>query len=125
MLTGLSFSALSVSKDVELRKYIKNYATENSNLFGNIGMAEAESDLSKKVTYFTKRSEKLRSEENEIEVSLSDDEIKQYIAFIVLNSIFIALFSFVFLVFNATASYRCTIFFCIPSYHATGTNYVM
>ena len=76
MLTGLSFSALSVSKDVELRKYIKNYATENSNLFGNIGMAEAESDLSKKVTYFTKRSEKLRSEENEIEVSLSDDENK-------------------------------------------------
>ena len=56
---------------------------------------------------------------------LSDDEIKQYIAFIVLNSIFIALFSFVFLVFNATADVSMYDLFCIPSYHATGTNYVM
>lgn len=79
MLTGLSFSAISISKDIELRKHIRNIAIETSNLFGNIGVAEAETEVKNKVMFFAKKKDELFEKETSVGVSLSDDEIKQYI----------------------------------------------
>jgi hypothetical protein len=79
MLTGLSFSAISISKDIELRKYIKDSVIETSNLFGNIGAAEFEAEIRGKVFFFTKKKEELIEKETNIGATLSDDEIKQYI----------------------------------------------
>lgn len=79
MTAVLSFSAISISKDVELRKYIKNYTIDTSNLFGNIGTAETETEVKNKVMFFAKRKDELFTEENNVGVSLLDNEIKQYI----------------------------------------------
>lgn len=79
MLVGLSSSAISISKDIELRKYIKNIVIETSNLFGNIGTAQTEAEVKDKVKFFAKEKGDLFEEETKVGVSLSDDEITQYI----------------------------------------------
>jgi hypothetical protein len=79
MLAGLSSSAISISKDIELRKYIKNLVIETSNLFGNIGTAQTEAEVKDKVKFFAKEKGDLFEEETKVGVSLSDDEITQYI----------------------------------------------
>jgi len=79
LLVGLTFSALSVLQDVELRKYIKNYANEEAKLFRNMGMAERENELKNKVISFAKLRDKISNEETKIQASLSEDEIKKYV----------------------------------------------
>jgi hypothetical protein len=79
LLTGLTFSALSILKDIELRKYIKKYANESSKLFGSMGMAEMENELKTKVMSFAKGKDKLLIESDNVDSSLSEDEIKNYV----------------------------------------------
>jgi hypothetical protein len=59
----LAFSALSGLKDVELRKYIKNYANDSSKLFGSMGMAGMENELKTKVMSFVKGRDRQMNEE--------------------------------------------------------------
>ena len=78
MLFGLSYSAISISKDNELRKHVRKMIIERSNLLGNIGDAEVEDEVMNKVKYIEKNNKELFSESS-VETSLSDGELKLYI----------------------------------------------
>ncbi len=78
MLFGLSYSAISISKDVELRKDIRKMVIERSNLLGNIGDAEVEDEIINKVKFLETNKKELFAESS-VGSSLSADEIKHYI----------------------------------------------
>ncbi len=78
MLFGLSYSAISISKDNELRKHVRKMILERSNLLGNIGDAEVEDEVMNKVRYLETNKKELFSESS-VEPSLSVDELRLYI----------------------------------------------
>ena len=72
-------SALSVANDVELRRSIRKSVQENSDLIGNIGEAQFEDQLQKRVLSKTKAlSEKLIGETG-IASSLEESDIHEYV----------------------------------------------
>ena len=80
-LIGVYSSAISVSQDRNIRKYIKNYAKQLTFL-GGIGSAEMEKELQKIVkNVMTEVEEKTRNVESTtgIESSLQEEDIKEYV----------------------------------------------
>ena len=79
ILIGVYSSALSVANDVELRRSIRKSVQENSDLIGNIGEAQFEDQLQKRVLRKTKAlSEKLIGETG-IASSLEESDIHEYV----------------------------------------------
>jgi hypothetical protein len=76
---GIYSSAVSVSEDSELRKWIRRYAKEESRLLDSIGMAQMEKGIEKNVLAFTKRNQDKMTEETGIQPSLSETDMKQYL----------------------------------------------
>jgi hypothetical protein len=79
---GLYSTAVSVSKDNQLRKSIKKYATENSNLLSSIGTAQMEQEIQKTVNSMkgiVQEQEKELEEQTGIEANLEEDEMKNYL----------------------------------------------
>jgi len=76
---GIYSSAVSVSEDSELRKWIRRYAIEESRLLDSIGMAQMEKGIEKNVLAFTKRNQDKMTEETGIQPSLSETDMKQYL----------------------------------------------
>jgi hypothetical protein len=79
---GLYSTAVSVSQDNHLRKSIKKYAKENSNLLGSIGTAQMEQEIQKTVTSMknvVEEQEKALQEQTGIEANLEEDEMKTYL----------------------------------------------
>jgi hypothetical protein len=79
-LSGIYYSAVSVSQDSKLRQSIRNFAIKESRLLDSIGTAQMEQEIENRVIDLTKRSQNIMAEESGIESSLSEDDVKQYLA---------------------------------------------
>ena len=79
ILIGLYNSAISVSSDINLRKFIFSSAIKELNFLGSIGSAQMEEELERRVLNLTKRYKAEIMEETAAESSLDEDEIKKYI----------------------------------------------
>jgi uncharacterized protein YerC len=76
---GIYSSALSVSEDSRLRQTIRKVALKESQQFLNdIGTAEMEQEIQKKVLRFSKRTKDYMENETGISTSV-DDDIKRYL----------------------------------------------
>jgi MFS family permease len=78
ILIGLSYSAISIAQDVELRKYVKKSAANSSKMLESIGTAQMKKEVEKKLLAATKETQDLIEEKSGIQTSLTDIEIKQY-----------------------------------------------
>jgi hypothetical protein len=80
LITGLSITALSISKDSELRKYIRNSTINKIKLLENMSDAEMEKEINNKVIEVLQRSEIINSQyPSSVSSSMSSTEIKKYI----------------------------------------------
>ncbi|HEY7080237.1 MAG TPA: hypothetical protein VH500_11080 [Nitrososphaeraceae archaeon] len=83
IFVGLYNSAISVAQDAKLRASIKESVRKSmvkqSNLLESIGTAQMEEQIEKSVMSLTKEKEKLISQQGQIEPSLTDTEIRQYL----------------------------------------------
>jgi len=77
---GLYSSAISISQDSRLRTSIRNSIELEVRFLGSIGDAEMEHRILDKVLTTSKRFSKIMPEETGISSSLTDEEIKEYVA---------------------------------------------
>lgn len=80
MLIGIYSSAVSVSEDSKLRSLIRNFAVKESRLLDSIGTAQMEQEIEKRVLAIAKRNQHIMAQETGIQSSLSEDDVKQYLA---------------------------------------------
>jgi hypothetical protein len=73
---------MSIAEDVNLRRSIKNAAKKELELLGNIGTAEMYKDIEKKVTLLAKSNAAMLTERSGIEPSLTDKEVRDYLALV-------------------------------------------
>ena len=78
ILVGLSYSAISVAQDVELRRYVKK-SIESPEFLGSIGTAHMQQDIENKVMKSAKINLVRIQEQNEIQPSLTDQELRDYV----------------------------------------------
>lgn len=77
---GIYSSALSVSEDSRLRQTIRKLALEESQQFlGDIGTAEMEQEIQKRVIRLSKRTKYYMESETGISTSVDEDDIKRYL----------------------------------------------
>jgi len=77
---GIYSSALSVSEDARLRQTIRKMAlNESQNFLDDIGTAEMEQEIQKKVLKFSKKTKDLMEYETGISTSDDEDDIKRYL----------------------------------------------
>jgi hypothetical protein len=76
---GLYFSAVSVSQDMSLRQSIRRSVSEQSKLLDNIGTAEMERQVQKKVLSVATKTANTMTEETGIQTSMNEDEMKNYV----------------------------------------------
>jgi hypothetical protein len=79
ILVGIYSSAISLSQDARLRQSIYNSAVSESRLIGNIGAAQTEQELQKRIVKIVKKYSDSMTQQTGIEPSLGEDKIKQYI----------------------------------------------
>ena len=79
VLIGVYSSALSVANDVELRRSIRKSVQEDSELLGNIGEAQFEDLLQKKILTKTKSLSNQIFHETGISSSLEESDIHEYV----------------------------------------------
>lgn len=79
MFLGLYSSAISVSQDVKLRQSIRRSAIEEVKFLKNIGTAQMEQELQKRVLTIAKNSLENMTQETGVQPSLSENDMKQYL----------------------------------------------
>jgi hypothetical protein len=79
LLVGIYSSAMSISRDRELRKFISTVATKEIEWLDRIGFAQVEQELIKKVIPLVQHKAQNIEQETGIKSSLSDADIKQYL----------------------------------------------
>jgi len=80
LLTGLYSTAISLSKHAELRKSIRNsIEDQHSRLIDQIGMSEVQRDIARRVTPLFQRHAEQLGTETAVDLTISEEEIKQYI----------------------------------------------
>jgi hypothetical protein len=77
---GIFCSALSISQDSKLRESIRKLAADEWSLLGGIGTAHMEREVLNRVLKITQRQKATMVTEMGVGASLSDDEIKHYLA---------------------------------------------
>ena len=77
--SGLYSSAIIVSQDSNLRQSIKKIVTEQSKLLDSIGTALMQQQLESRVLTIAKKKSDLMEEKTGIELSMTENEIKEYI----------------------------------------------
>ena len=80
MFVGIYSSAASVAQDMKLRKSIRNSVERQLDLLHNIGAAEMEKEIVKKVLNVSKNLSAEISERTGIEPSLEEQDINDYLA---------------------------------------------
>lgn len=80
ILTGLYRSAISISEDIELRRSIKTSAKTELNLLDSIGSAEMQKEIEKRIMAMTKTNAALLTQQSGIEPSLTDEEVRDFLA---------------------------------------------
>ena len=78
ILNGLSYSAVSVAQDITLRRSIRKNV-KDMKFLESIGTAQMEQELQKRVLTIAKKNSEIMTEETEIQPSLSEDDMKQYL----------------------------------------------
>jgi hypothetical protein len=76
---GFYSSAISVAQDVKLRQSIRKFAAQESKLIDNIGKANFEQQIEKKVLSATNAQLDAMKNETGIETSLTEEDIKGYL----------------------------------------------
>ena len=79
ILIGLYYSAVSISENSNLRKSIREYAINETQLLDSIGTAHMEMEIQKRVIDLTKEHQDRMTEESGIETAISDDEMRRYL----------------------------------------------
>jgi hypothetical protein len=79
MFLGLYSSAISVSQDVKLRQSIRRSAVEEVKFLKNIGTAQMEQELQKRVLTIAKKNSENMTQETGVKPSLSEQDMKQYL----------------------------------------------
>ena len=78
LLIGIYSSAMTISQNSELRKYISTITVKEFKLLDSIGLAQVEQDLILKVVPLVRNHAQNMEEESGISVSLTDADIKNY-----------------------------------------------
>jgi hypothetical protein len=78
MLTGLYRSTVSVSEDVRLRSLIRNTAKNQAGLLGDMGSAEMQKELEKKVMSVAKSNAEMFANQIGVEPSMTEQEMIEY-----------------------------------------------
>jgi hypothetical protein len=76
---GLYYSAISISEDTNLRQSIRKIIKKEAELLGNIGRAQLQQQIEKKVTEVVKSQQENLIAETGIETSMDDDEVNRYL----------------------------------------------
>ena len=80
LLAGLYSTAVILSKHAELRKSIRNsIEDQQSRLLDRIGMSEVQRDIDRKITPLIQRFAKEMNAQTALDITISEEEIKQYI----------------------------------------------
>jgi hypothetical protein len=79
LITGVSYTALSVSRDTELRQFIRKSVQRESSLLHSIGSSEMERQIQRNVMSITNQLSIVNEEEENVKSSLEESDIKQYI----------------------------------------------
>jgi hypothetical protein len=77
--TGLYSSAISVSQDANLRQSIRKSTIKEIKFLENMGSAQMEQELQKRVLTIAKKNSDIMTEDTGVQPSLSEDEMKQYL----------------------------------------------
>lgn len=80
ILSGLYNSAISVANDVKLRQLIRSSAIDTSKLLGGIGTAQMQHEIEERVMKITKKKAEIIAQESGVDSSLTEDEMKDYLA---------------------------------------------
>jgi hypothetical protein len=80
--TGLYSSAVTVSQDTTLRLSIKKSVTEQANLLHGMGSAQMEQELQSTVMKIAKKHSDVLTEKSGVEPSMSEADIKEYMAMV-------------------------------------------
>jgi hypothetical protein len=83
MFLGLYSAAISVSQDVKLRQSIRRSAIEEVKFLKNIGTAQMEQELQKRVLTIAKKSSENMTQETGVQPSLSEQDMKEYLEIII------------------------------------------
>jgi hypothetical protein len=77
---GFYFATIAISKDVGVRKSLKQFASRGSKLFGNLGIADMEQELQKNVTRIAREHEESLQVQTGIrQQSIEEEEMKCYL----------------------------------------------
>jgi hypothetical protein len=77
---GFYFAVIAISKDVGVRKSLKQFASRGSKLFDNLGLADMEQELQKGVTRIAKdHEESLQVQTGIRQQSIGEEEMKGYL----------------------------------------------
>jgi 5-bromo-4-chloroindolyl phosphate hydrolysis protein len=81
ILVGLSLSAISISKDEQLKEMIKNSTMAESKFLHSIGMSESEREnkLLKDIVIKAKQQKENLEKDTGIELSISEEDIKEFV----------------------------------------------
>ena len=82
VFVGLYNSAITVSQDVKLRQAIRKVAINELKLIDSIGTAQMERELQKRVLKIAKLTSSNIQEESGYQSSMTEDEIKKYLQFV-------------------------------------------
>jgi hypothetical protein len=83
---GLYSTAVTLSQDLTLRKTIRKSVLEQSKLLDSIGTAQMEKELQTTVLTIAKKTSHEMKENSGIEVSLNEDELRDYMS-VVMNEL--------------------------------------
>jgi hypothetical protein len=79
IMIGLYYSALSIAQDTKLRQVIKQSTLKETRLLDSISTAQIQHEVEAKVITATKTNMAKIVEAKEVETSLTDEEVKNYI----------------------------------------------
>ena len=79
LLIGIYSSAMSISRDTELRKFINTATEREIKLLGNIGFAQVEQELVTKIIPLAHFHAQKMEQETGVKTSLTDADLKQYL----------------------------------------------
>ena len=79
LLVGIYSSAMSISRDTELRKFITTVTEREIKLLGSIGFAQVEQELVTKIIPLAQRQALKLEQESGVKSSLTDADLKNYL----------------------------------------------
>jgi hypothetical protein len=83
LFVGLYYSAISISLNAELRKFIEKSVEQEFNFVSKIGSSQMEHDIQTRVKTIMKRSAKTLEEDSGVQVSMESEQIDEYIMLVI------------------------------------------